>query len=147
MGKTFAGQDAARQHGIKTCCVSVWTISTYGLMDKLSAGQVRARWIDFPLAGRISPRIDAQHAVQRADACRIAIAARAKKLLMPVRLESRTSCACTPSSRKARAFAAGTEESAGLFAALKASPHDDRPAGKMCLPMWSSPCHIDGYGG
>ena len=91
-------------------------ISTYGLMDKLSAGQVRAR-IDFLLLEGYL-QIDAQHAVLEPTPAASPLLRGQKKLLMPVRLESRTAA---PARRhRGRAFAAGTEESAGLFAALKA---------------------------
>lgn len=91
-------------------------ISTYGLMDKLSAGQVRAR-IDFLLLEGYL-QIDAQHAVLEPTPAASPLLRGQKKLLMPVRLESRT---VAPARRhRGRAFAAGTEESAGLFAALKA---------------------------
>ena len=91
-------------------------ISTYGLMDKLSAGQVRAR-IDFLLLEGYL-QIDAQHAVLEPTPAASPLLRGQKKLLMPVRLESRTAA---PARRhRGRAFAAGPEESAGLFAALKA---------------------------
>ena len=91
-------------------------ISTYGLMDKLSAGQVRAR-IDFLLLEGYL-QIDAQHAVLEPTPAASPLLRGQKKLLMPVRLESRTAA---PARRhRGRALAAGTEESAGLFAALKA---------------------------
>ena len=91
-------------------------ISTYGLMDKLSAGQVRAR-IDFLLLEGYL-QIDAQHAVLEPTPAASPLLRGQKKLLMPVRLESRKAA---PARRhRGRALAAGTEESAGLFAALKA---------------------------
>lgn len=91
-------------------------ISTYGLMDKLSAGQVRAR-IDFLLLEGYL-QIDAQHAVLEPTPAASPLLRGQKKLFMPVRLESRTAA---PARRhRGRALAAGTEESAGLFAALKA---------------------------
>ena len=91
-------------------------ISTYGLMDKLSAGQVRAR-IDFLLLEGYL-QIDAQHAVLEPTPAASPLLRGQKKLFMPVRLESRTAA---PARRhRGRALAVGTEESAGLFAALKA---------------------------
>lgn len=91
-------------------------ISTYGLMDKLSAGQVRARIDLLLLEGYL--QIDAQHAVLEPTPAASPLLRGQKKLLMPVRLESRTAA---PARRhRGRALAAGTEESAGLFAALKA---------------------------
>ena len=116
VGKTLLVKTLRGSKDQKVLRLGLDRISTYGLMDKLSAGQVRAR-IDFLLLEGYL-QIDAQHAVLEPTPAASPLLRGQKKLLMPVRLESRTAA---PARRhRGRAFAAGTEESAGLFAALKA---------------------------